>query len=352
MKKWLVSLAAALLLSSIAQSSQVRGASEPSEYRLEIDYESVSLDVNPIVYENNEIFVPIYMVRGWGGIKLQWDQESRSVTARTEQGDFVIASGRGEVIHGGKKLKYIRAPYIHQGRMMVPASLVETMTGAQSRLARGKGAVIVDSLGSRPLASAEGKGDVRLYAAGADQERIYQGLVLEAGNQRKRFDWETPVSWKEAPQLYAEDVTGDSEPEAIVLLNQGSGTGIHIQEAHVIRLSDFKEIPIQPFEEIISEQVQTSLRYDQGMLHIRVVVEGSEPVELTLPDPDKYFGQVESVGFGAVIHHQVKDHKLSVSLGGAISMAQFVGELMINYVYRDGRFEAESLQFTPYEQHN
>ncbi|WP_106766510.1 copper amine oxidase N-terminal domain-containing protein [Paenibacillus faecalis] len=348
MKKLLCSFVAAALISSVISISGNVDAAPSEVLMLRMDERIEKLDTDPVV-KNDTPFLPIYMLRDWSGVKLRWDQESKSVTVWSDGGQYVITNGSRTVVNGNKKVILDTPVYITHGRMMIPDSLLEQMTGADVRWAKGHQVVKVNSNGRSPIAIADNRPDVKLYGVD-EKDGVYQELILEIGNKRHKYDWKTPLGWKEIPQVTVADLNQDDEPEVVILLNQGSGTGVHSQDVHVVNPVNFEEIPVESLEETVAQWVTSELKVDGNNLHVSVDIKGTDH-NITMNIPDHAFTDMTELGFGAVDYHSVKNNKLVLRTGAAIYFGVFIGDLEITYEFRDGRYIAGEVEFIPFEEY-
>ncbi|NMO95980.1 stalk domain-containing protein [Paenibacillus lemnae] len=343
MKKLLGSLMASVLLSSVIHSGNGAFADARQELSLRMDHQMVNMDVQPVV-NNGEVFLPIYIIRDWQGIQLQWNQLDKSLTAWAGGQRYVLTNGSDEVsTTAGRDIQLTHPVYIEQGRVMVPLSLFKRLTGAAVVVGGEQEVVKVNSGGRRPLAYGDSRKDVKIFGNN-EKDGVYHGLSLEIGGKQHHFPWSTPTGWKEIPQLIEADLTNDGEEEVTVLLNQGSGTGVHAQDVHVIRAKDLTEIPVQSFKEIVKEKVSSAIKHQNGVLTVTVTADGRE-MTLEIPDEDGSRTDHSAVGFGSVVYHSIENGKLVLRLGGSISPSEFVGELVITYRWSQDKLTAESVQF-------
>ncbi|MFC7681079.1 copper amine oxidase N-terminal domain-containing protein [Paenibacillus sp. GCM10028914] len=350
MKKLLSSLVAAVLISSALYipNQSPASAAPATTFSVHVDEQMLRLDTYPVI-KNETPFLPLYMTREWAGVTLKWNQKNKVVTVLVDGKRYEIKNGSRNVVSGDTIIKLDSAAYIINGRVMIPTSLMERMMGAKVVWQEKYHNVLVNSKGKAPLAVAEGRSDVKLY--GRDlKDGVYKGLELEIAGKRHRYNWETPTGWKEVPELIVSDLNQDGESEVVVLLNQGSGTGIHAQDIHVISMKDFKEIPIESQKETVKKWVSTELKKEGDMLHASIQLKGKGD-DVILQIPDLEFVEQSEMGFGAVVYHRVENNKLIVRLGGMVHFSMFIGDLEITYAFKEGRYVADKLQFIPFDEY-
>lgn len=83
----------------------------------------------------------------------------------------------------------------------------------------------------------------------------YEGVIVEVNGVKKQFDWDFVYE----PQVFFTDVTTDGNKEAIIILNKGKGTGLIINEVHVLKSEDLSEIKVENYEDIVAKQIETNV---------------------------------------------------------------------------------------------
>lgn len=348
MKKLLSSFIAAVLISSVLHIPNHSTAASSDVLSIQLDKRIIDLDTKAVM-KNKSPFLPVYMTRAWSGVKLHWNQKSRTVTVMVDGKPYEIKNGSRTVRTGDKTITLETAPYIDNGRVMIPASLLQQIAGVGVNLNEKYRTLTINSNGRSPIAIADARPDIKLF--GKDiEDGVYKGLELEVAGKRHHYNWETPLGWKEVPELIVSDLNQDGKQEVIILLNQGSGTGIHAQDVHIISMTDFKEIPIESQEETIKKWVSTELKKDGDLLQASIHLnDKGNDVKLRIPDLD--FVEQSEIGFGGVVYHRIENNKLIARLGGAVHFSMYIGDLEITYAYEEGRYVADKLQFTPFDEY-
>lgn len=103
----------------------------------------------------------------------------------------------------------------------------------------------------------------------------YESVAVDVNGVNKAFDWS--FSTTEDPRIYYTDVTGDGKEEAVIILNKGKGTGLNIDELHVLDGTDLSEIKVQSYQDIVAGQIETGVtRKNDQTLAIKVNSQGKE----------------------------------------------------------------------------
>ncbi|MGE8205300.1 hypothetical protein ACQKP0_12105 [Heyndrickxia sp. NPDC080065] len=193
-------------------------------------------------------------------------------------------------------------------------------------------------------------GDIILYAKKRDG--VYSDFKIDfKGAIFSRPFWINTTSCAWSPQIFLEDINGDEQKELIIILTKGYGTGVLEQEAHVfhIQKKQRQEVPVEVLVDnpiaIVLKNVKTKLSADKAEIQI---------------NDKKYLIDVKSLGiqpehlfkdifFGNIIDFETKDNHLIAKMGGQISPASFIGEVIIVYEYRNKMYREKSIEFHPFE---
>lgn len=339
-------MAAALIASVIQMPGSVSAAS--TEWSLRLDQQLVEMDVKPVLH-GKEIFVPVSVIHGWKDVKFRWNQKDKSVNVWAGGIRYDIKTGSSKVKTSKSHISLPAPVYIEKGRMMIPASLLKAMTGATMKQDAKLQAVLIDTHGKRPIAAAEGQKGVKLFGLN-EKDGVYQKLALEIGGTQKTFAWTTPASWKDVPALHVKDLNGDGQSEVLVVLRQGSGTGMYLEEVHIVNSSNLTEVPLESLEETLSKRVTSTIVREDN--HLKVSIDWKDSgIKLSIPAADRGQTENKEVGFGAVIRHSIENGKLIARVGGAINNSEFIGDLEIVYGLNKDRYEAEKVSFVPFKEY-
>lgn len=164
----------------------------------------------------------------------------------------------------------------------------------------------------------------------------------------------TNPTW--APEIIYEDINQDEKKELVIVLTQGTGTGILQQEVHVFQIQQQKfdktQIPV-PVEVLVEDPIAIVLKNVKTELtpHKANVTIGDKPYTIDIRpyeiQPKHLFGDIY---FGNLINFEVKDNQLIAQVGGQISPAGgYIGDIQITYTLKDKMYQAKSVEFKPIE---
>lgn len=190
------------------------------------------------------------------------------------------------------------------------------------------------------------KENITLYAK--EMNGLYYNFKLDfKGRSYSRPFW-TSVANKPtyAPKIIYEDINRDEKKELIIILNKGYGTGVVLEDVYVFDTDNqFGEVLIDNPIAIIYKNVKTKLLTEKAEVNVgdKVYTVDITPLEIK---PTNLFNHIS---FGSTTRYEVEDNQLIVRVGGQISPASFVGEIVIVYEYHDKMYQAKSIEFKPYK---
>lgn len=230
-------------------------------------------------------------------------------------------------------------PQIIGGRTMVPVRWVAEALGAEVNWDEQNNAVNINKLHfvcSNPEAKA------RLYPF-QEINGMYDGFILEVNGNRQYFNWKNVSNPTFAPRIIFTDINQDDEEELIIILTTGTGTGVHIEDIHVLNPGTFTEFEVEAPAEIVKQNIVTGIACDgdQVVIHIKI---GDEETTV-YKDKDYAAAWFDSVSVGDNLHHEVIDNKLVVKMGVQASPAGFVGEIEATYVFENGKYRVKSITY-------
>lgn len=215
------------------------------------------------------------------------------------------------------------------------------------------------------LAAIPGK-DIRLYAIKPDGEReagkITEGVRLYAGTVQQEFEWPYLTPRFILPQLQSADYNGDGKEEISVILYVGSGTGVSIEELHILEQKNsgggsgnggFTDHFFQPAEYL--EQLENTVRFTTftgkngltGRFTIGDTISDASLKEYSTPD----FGKINNrIVWGSIVRFHFGEGKLKAEFGAGITSdivaaPAYIGSLYADVSFTGNRFLLENLRF-------
>lgn len=198
--------------------------------------------------------------------------------------------------------------------------------------------------------AASADGQVKLYAK-KETEHAIEGVTLEINGVQKEWDWHIPNTGTN-PQVFYTDLTGDGQEEAVIIIQNGRGTGLSTYEIHVVDAKDATEIQIQGYEDIVAEQIESHVtQQDDGTLGITVKTQGLE-YKLEYPLDAATTVDQEKLFFGGVVIYSLEGQKIKLNLPGSVGVSpMYVCDINVIYTF-DGaknQFVADQIEVEPVE---
>lgn len=185
-----------------------------------------------------------------------------------------------------------------------------------------------------------------LYGINPDQgESKFVKYLLQSDSDSKEFQWGDSMgpddSW--APQMSIHDFNNDGSSEIVIILTSGHGTGALSQEVHVLKKDTLQEIEVQPYSEILEENISMETFPDRYVLSNETEHFIINKDEFPYLDKTDFF---DLPALGSVIKYEVIDNTLTLSIAIQISITDFYGDIIIQYEYTpDDRIALNSISF-------
>ena len=162
----------------------------------------------------------------------------------------------------------------------------------------------------------------RLYTV-QESAGFYEGFILHWEGKTAEFKWKSIASPAAPAELLSGDVTGDGTKDAIITLPAGYGTGVYLEDIHVVDGKTLRE-----------EQIEDAANAAKKWAVSSTEVTNQE--ELLLNHIDYQMNENE---------------QLTALIGVAISPLEYIGELAMTYVYNTEKemLMIDSISYTAFE---
>ncbi|MBT2293763.1 hypothetical protein J7E73_32650 [Paenibacillus albidus] len=360
MKKMIIAGAITLFLAGTWATPSIDTTHAATTPNIMVDGKSAATPLKPF-YAGDNLYIPVRVLEEFFPGTLKWDNTKKQLN--------IIGTGTTSVlIPGSESIQWAGGPYrldsqvlLRQGHVYIPVTALNTLTGADSKLNTAKSSLEIQSgnvsssvrTPAEPLAVAKEDAEVKLYAA-LKEGNMYKGYILEAGGSKHPFAWESPRFVQYPPELYYTDINNDRQPEIIVILTLGTGTGIVEQELHVVNSKTWTETVVPKAYEAARTLVASTITKDKEDALVNLVIKGSSPSTVSIRMP----GRAEdisnlgtSAGYGAVTYYSVEAGKLTAKTSVNVGFVESIGTLKL--VYKDAKngMEADSITFIPFDEY-
>ncbi|MEC0172240.1 stalk domain-containing protein [Paenibacillus graminis] len=365
MKKILTASALALLIAGCAAAPTIDSVSAAAPLTLSVDGQPVLPKLHPF-HSGEILYVPARALLEYYPVELKWDNAHKKLILTTNSSRSVLSPGSSAMqvqytqTDGDYEDKLEGPVLLKEGHVYVSAGAVDLLTGAVAKLAASGDTVSITSgdvstskrVLKEPLAAVS-SGKVKLYAA-RKEGSTYKGFILEVNGKKHSFQWEAPRQVSYPPELYYADVDGDGKPEATVIFNLGTGTGMSLEEVHVVKPEAWQELAVPAAEKAAAAVVSSRITLDNGDVVVRLELAGAAPSKVTLRLPGRagdggleHFGT--QAGIGAVTHYKVVNGKLKAETNVSIGMGESMGTLMLDYKAGSGGMVPDTIRFEPHD---
>ena len=162
-----------------------------------------------------------------------------------------------------------------------------------------------------------------------DYSGMYEEVVVKTKDNEKAFSWKNVYNPTYEPVTVTADVDNDNKDEIIIMLTTDYGTGVHIQDIHVLNAEGLTELNIQDPLEALNYAVKSSINIIGDKVNATVRWYGIS-IEKSY---DKSFSDnwFEEVSFGSHIEYKVEDSRIVAYISGAVSPSEFPFTAVLRY---------------------
>ncbi|MFZ3589919.1 hypothetical protein ACOI1C_11720 [Bacillus sp. DJP31] len=200
---------------------------------------------------------------------------------------------------------------------------------------------LVKIVGSVPDAN------ISLYAS--EKEGNLGEFKLHANGDSQFFpSWKNVSNPTYRPNLFYSDINQDGKNELIIVLTTGYGTGIILQEVHVLQKIKtnmgeiFKEVLVDNPMAIILKNVQTKLTKSEAIINTlnkKTIIK----LDKLGIKPDQLFSDISMKN---LIEYDIVNNKLTAIIGAQISpVGGYIGSFHITYTFKDKMYQVKKIEF-------
>ncbi|MBF8118160.1 hypothetical protein [Bacillus cereus] len=153
------------------------------------------------------------------------------------------------------------------------------------------------------------------------------------------------------PEILFEDINNDGSEEIIILLNKGSGSGVSIWEIHVLEESEecgYSHVFVEDPESHLHVNMESTIKPHTGRIHYfsKYQTETWDVPFSTGYQEEHLFDQFV---IGSQIHFKVENGNLVAFVGIQLSFLCHIGELQLQYCYKEGKYLIKTAQLHVWE---
>lgn len=152
--------------------------------------------------------------------------------------------------------------------------------------------------------------------------------VDKRGEKQNTFLWEAVVDTSRAPLIDEVDVNSDGIKEIVIHINTGSGTGVAVNNIHVLNPDTLEEMIVEDPVSKLNGDLKSSVTHRSGKTYINTELNGKHLSRVYDYEGGSWGDQV---GFGSIIYYEIVDGHLIASLSGQASMSEFPVRIVAEY---------------------
>ncbi|WP_211748549.1 stalk domain-containing protein [Paenibacillus sp. Marseille-Q4541] len=351
MKKLWNRIASVLLISIVVAGSVIplsKAVAKKYNPVVFIDDQETRVSSN-VKIEKGVFILPLKVIHELASVELAWDNVHKRASVNKNGNKYLVSAGSNQVLTNKDTIELKVPAQLKDGNMLIPASLLEEISGATFTLSEDKNTAEFKTTNYYKM-SPKGEPDTVLVPVKVEESGYVKGMKLRlAGTWSTYPEWEGLWNWRYKPEIHVEDISGDGKNEMVVINTLGYGTGLFMQEVKVIDPSSRKEVRVDSLERIVDENIKSEMTLDKDQMHIQIQIKGNQkPITQTIENPGYNKDEFnKKIGFGSVQRYELKDGKLMTTVAATYDFGIPVGDLVITYQYKDQRYQADSIKYIP-----
>lgn len=225
-----------------------------------------------------------------------------------------------------------------------------------------------------PLIAALPEKDIYLYAVKP------RGVILYTGDSGHYYEWDYLTPRFILPSLNVGDYDSDGEEEIAVVTYTGSGTGVSIEDLHIVEARKDEVLSKDPssenyfvpnpeyykdhfytpeaYTDQLDELVKLSTRHAGNELMLDVSIAGNKSVLSMKPLQEwaKDLSINEKPCLGSIVYFNCRGNGITAEFalgitGNTFAAPIFIGNIKAEVIYREDGFALKSLSFEPEEEY-
>ncbi len=276
--------------------------------------------------------------------KLLWSVGVTLLVSTLIVGVVSAAANHIKIVVNGQEIKSSIQPLIVDDTVMVPVRAIAENLGANVKWDGQSNSVIIATKDKTPEIVATIP-EMEIALSAKENEGMYEDFTLQVKESKRVFDWKNVSNPTYAPELLLNDIDHDGQKELIVILTTGTGTGVHVTEAHIINPETLLETYIDDPVAILLKNLKIKISDNEVEIAIsdQKTVMDKEKINI---EPENLFS---NIAFNSICSFEVINDQLSANMGIQISPAGFIGEIQISYTLKDNMYQASKIEFKKYD---
>lgn len=174
-----------------------------------------------------------------------------------------------------------------------------------------------------------------------NKDGSFHKIKINTPQLSKTFEWTNESNPSFFPAIEEIDINGDQVSELVLILTTATGTGVNLQELHILKQSDLSEIEYERPLDYVNANIKQSITKDNGEVFVHI--EGADQViDKTYKESDAGMW-FDNVFFGSTITYEVKDGGITATLSGNVSPGESAVSAILEY---DSTMKIKSMTLT------
>ncbi|MED1945193.1 MULTISPECIES: stalk domain-containing protein [Brevibacillus] len=234
-------------------------------------------------------------------------------------------------------------PQFINGRVYVPVKLIAESLGSKVSWDDNKQAVDINA-DIKMIASIPEE-EIYLYALNKNNN-MYKDLIVSINGVKKVFNWQTIAKIEDLPQLRYLDLNNDQKKELVIILSKGHGTGFSNKTIHIVNPENLTEHHIENPLDIIKNNVTTKIISDTEVeIKIGETISNIKLEEIPFKLSKLFPERVSEISYGNLVYYEISNHTIKAIVGVEGDYLKYMGDIIIEYDFKDGKFIMKNILF-------
>ncbi|MEK5028845.1 M56 family metallopeptidase [Paenibacillus sp. FSL M7-1046] len=157
---------------------------------------------------------------------------------------------------------------------------------------------------------------------------LHEVTVNVRGEVSRTFLWDAGKDETRPPIIDEADVNGDGTKEIFIRITTGTGTGVYMNDIHVLQPATLEELVVEDPVEALNRRLKSSITHRDNHTYVSAELDGKH-MSKVYDYTEAAWG--EKVGFGAIVSYELTGGRIVAHLAGAASMNEFPLEVVAVY---------------------
>ncbi|MFS0873174.1 hypothetical protein [Paenibacillus xylanilyticus] len=173
------------------------------------------------------------------------------------------------------------------------------------------------------------KNGIVISISSIKEDKLLRNITVDMrGKLKKSFLWNTVVDTSRPPIIEEIDVNADGTKEIVIRMNAGTGTGVAINEVHILDPNSLEELNVEDPVQRLNNKLNSSIKHQTGKTYIDTELDGKHLSKVYDYDIGSWG---ERVSFGSIVSYEIQNGRLRASLAGQASMSEFPVRVVVDY---------------------